>query len=495
MWLPVHPQPKGPFSHRAESLSGYCQRLSYENRMPLLPLIKMMAVGQTVCLDRKHRRCFDPPDLNPSTVPFLANVTLLAADMVQSLTLYPLYASFYGSRPFSPLFFSSPYQKPIFSWCRRYCPLCLREEPYFRLLWQLAEVQVCPLHRIVLRDRCAECGKCLPLWSGKGVQGRCASCHSRLANHSFRKPSAAQLTSQESIIQDYCDLLDHKYTFVLGGDTDPSKGWRLRFRYLRLERRLAHKTVAMLAGVSPSTALAVEREGQMLSFATLLTMIRFYCGSLAEFHGIGVPTTPEPEEEEPRDRILCINPWCSSYRTEQFMHLRRTYGLCQTCGVRSPRGRRAALFGLLLPRFFLALSRFYAALQKGVHWQLAYRSSGLKPAHRRKILHRLSTAGVISRNGPLWLAKIPRRKKVFGFPFSPAFAYQVLASRHVQRYTAFVIALTRALKRHARPLRQDDSNLSIARCAALLDVSASTVSYRLKTIGLAKKEDSSPWQG
>jgi TniQ len=42
----------------------------------------------------------------------------------------------------------------------QFCPACLREDrtPYFRRVWRLAFVTVCPQHRTLLRDRCPSCG-------------------------------------------------------------------------------------------------------------------------------------------------------------------------------------------------------------------------------------------------------------------------------------------------------------------------------------------------
>jgi TniQ len=40
----------------------------------------------------------------------------------------------------------------------RFCPSCLRESGYFRLLWRIREVTVCPLHNLMLMDACPRCG-------------------------------------------------------------------------------------------------------------------------------------------------------------------------------------------------------------------------------------------------------------------------------------------------------------------------------------------------
>ncbi|TNC98662.1 MAG: hypothetical protein FD119_133 [Stygiobacter sp.] len=37
---------------------------------------------------------------------------------------------------------------------RRYCPLCLREAPYHRALWDISVVTACPVHGVMLTNRC-----------------------------------------------------------------------------------------------------------------------------------------------------------------------------------------------------------------------------------------------------------------------------------------------------------------------------------------------------
>ena len=42
----------------------------------------------------------------------------------------------------------------------QYCPLCLAEdsEPYYRLAWRLALYTFCPVHQVMMHDRCNNCG-------------------------------------------------------------------------------------------------------------------------------------------------------------------------------------------------------------------------------------------------------------------------------------------------------------------------------------------------
>lgn len=49
-------------------------------------------------------------------------------------------------------------------WCGlQFCPWCLvaDNDPYFRRHWRLALMVLCPIHRVLLLDRCQSCGACI----------------------------------------------------------------------------------------------------------------------------------------------------------------------------------------------------------------------------------------------------------------------------------------------------------------------------------------------
>lgn len=44
---------------------------------------------------------------------------------------------------------------------RKFCPLCMDDEPYHRVLWDLTLVTVCPVHAVRLLSHCHACGHAL----------------------------------------------------------------------------------------------------------------------------------------------------------------------------------------------------------------------------------------------------------------------------------------------------------------------------------------------
>lgn len=39
----------------------------------------------------------------------------------------------------------------------KFCPICLESLPYYRLIWDLAFIKICPLHECLLIDKCPQC--------------------------------------------------------------------------------------------------------------------------------------------------------------------------------------------------------------------------------------------------------------------------------------------------------------------------------------------------
>lgn len=66
---------------------------------------------------------------------------------------------------------------------RKWCGSCYDDDldtelgPYDRLLWAIDQVQVCPIHKMLLRKTCSACGYGpIPLLTGRDISGRCPKC-------------------------------------------------------------------------------------------------------------------------------------------------------------------------------------------------------------------------------------------------------------------------------------------------------------------------------
>jgi hypothetical protein len=58
-----------------------------------------------------------------------------------------------------------------------YCPLCLRESPYYRLEWRLAFLTACRVHRVQLLDRCPACAATVNFHRNVAARQLITQCH------------------------------------------------------------------------------------------------------------------------------------------------------------------------------------------------------------------------------------------------------------------------------------------------------------------------------
>lgn len=96
----------------------------------------------------------------------------------------------------------------LFNFSLNYCPQCLKEAPYHRLLWQIREVTGCQKHRIKLMEHCHSCKQNIPLLSPGSRVSFCPFCGTDLS-----KASPTLMNEQESLLNyrastDWSDLFN-----------------------------------------------------------------------------------------------------------------------------------------------------------------------------------------------------------------------------------------------------------------------------------------------
>ncbi len=69
---------------------------------------------------------------------------------------------------------------------RRICPACLIQSAHHRQIWDIKYIAVCPIHRCLLIDECAKCGRPLQ-WHGREI----VRCRCKLDLRSLHSPEVA----------------------------------------------------------------------------------------------------------------------------------------------------------------------------------------------------------------------------------------------------------------------------------------------------------------
>ena len=65
---------------------------------------------------------------------------------------------------------------------RKFCPSCLSETNYYKLIWQVSELKTCIHHNTDLIERCPSCNREIPILSTNSVLDFCPFCNLRLSS-------------------------------------------------------------------------------------------------------------------------------------------------------------------------------------------------------------------------------------------------------------------------------------------------------------------------
>ncbi|MEO8391579.1 MAG: TniQ family protein [Chloroflexota bacterium] len=125
----------------------------------------------------------------PKTMSFLGNLTWVSEQQVYEATLHrfaPTLTPF--SHPITSIEFCDGVSRPVLEATKhhqfvapheaRFCPLCLREQPFHRLDWSLNLILACRKHQCLLANCCPACGSALTIPSI--VNTECQKCHASL---------------------------------------------------------------------------------------------------------------------------------------------------------------------------------------------------------------------------------------------------------------------------------------------------------------------------
>jgi hypothetical protein len=149
-----------------------------------------------------------------------------------------------------------------------FCPQCLDEQPYFKKIWLFKPIYACPVHSLLLLNKCHECGKAITL--SKGCITLCPSCNTDLThaprvhcktihvihwfirilkeeNHEFFQEFTSYWTALISFAELHEPFSDEEYTkATYEYFTDPSNSIKKLSTWINNRIYLAHPRVQLL---------------------------------------------------------------------------------------------------------------------------------------------------------------------------------------------------------------------------------------------------------
>lgn len=391
--LPCHPPP-----YPGECLSGYLLRLAETNRClnlwsfirDLFPLYR--SASQIALL------CGEYPIDDWGRIPIR---TQLPLSTLRKLTVEPWVEKFrippqvIGPNRVSPLNFLRGVVNPLL----QVCPLCLQEQPYVRLFWRLAPVQVCLDHHCLLPSECHQCGNPLTVISPRHRHLHCAACGADLRTLPVVAAPAEVLEAQYQQQVQMQFLLDPEVFLVDALPEDRPKAIGLKFRYLREQAGLIMKEAGQLMGVSDRVILGLE-QAERISLAFCLGYLEVLDCSWPEFAAIQVPEGPKAPPFLPLG--ICPDPECPGHHPSADTHVvvvrdlpdhQLTRFRCTVCKHKFTRTYDGTLTRMpqsLSPRMSLSPRRQQRYLTRKSPEEIAQLVElGLQGLENREIEHRL----------------------------------------------------------------------------------------------------------
>ncbi|MGG0934503.1 TniQ family protein [Brevibacillus centrosporus] len=315
----VRPKPKD-----GESFTGYLLRVAHLNAIDSIGILKLLNVGYSKFqksnahqLDVMPDRIFDlelmcemlnleTSQIYPMT--FRSAVEKFV-DRIESVEEYPFVI--YGMTDAKN---------------RRFCPMCLYEQGFYKLMWQVKEIDVCEVHGIELTSACPSCSNKQPFLSSHLASLRCATCGSPLSSRNATKiQDNSYMRTQIRAYEDWTSLLNadknrlirtvenYSYEQSLG----TTMLWLAQDR--RSEYQLSH-TRYWTKDYAKDIANMIRGGSRKVTISKVLPLIRQLGLSVTELSALQVPDSfvrslyPEPQALD-----VCSAPWCKFHGTNEGM--------------------------------------------------------------------------------------------------------------------------------------------------------------------------------
>jgi hypothetical protein len=148
-----------PQAKHDESLLGYLLRLTEENVFQ--SILSLVRLGDLDSKNEKSSVNDYIKALVTGDVP-LEQLAARTGEMTSALDLkrYPLLEKGIDGSPDFHLFINTQIQASFLRFAYpRFCPECMREDPYHRFYWDYVPLTCCPVHKKLLMDICPKCHK------------------------------------------------------------------------------------------------------------------------------------------------------------------------------------------------------------------------------------------------------------------------------------------------------------------------------------------------
>ncbi len=290
---------------------------------------------------------------------------------------------------------------------RKFCPECVKENSYYKLIWQIEEVKYCYEHEVELLNSCPKCFTHIPLLGVNSIIGICEKCGFNLTYSETKK--VVLNNNENRIMDDWMFLLS--LDVAKSTDVVNTRTIAIRLLYIlnglqpKLSKEIIDSTSIDLTTVR-GLLQSARGSRSMQSFThlkILLEILRKLQVPLHRFFQIKAPEVFTESVMETKKTIKncysCLAPWCSSYVTPGSLKKTGTskkelegsqvfhyYMYCEKCGIEYAIDKKAGklvergyfiniAWNLVRPRLMSGKNRSEIALELGISQHKVLRST------------------------------------------------------------------------------------------------------------------------
>lgn len=161
-----------------ESLSSFIMRLAYLNGINTKKIMNMIygnkRINSSYYIDILPEKVID--------LSILSSLSGLRVEDLTNLTFSPMYEKFYSNIEDLTKIKDKPVSTNFIDKKRKLCLDCLNEKLAFKLIWQLKNIHLCPIHKSFLVSECNNCQSSLLYYSDELLELKCCKCGHLLSN-------------------------------------------------------------------------------------------------------------------------------------------------------------------------------------------------------------------------------------------------------------------------------------------------------------------------
>ncbi|MBY6038326.1 TniQ family protein [Fictibacillus nanhaiensis] len=295
-----------------ESLTSYLYRLTNENKTNLINL------ANTVVLPGKKRYTIINLDLsikNNYNIEMLANLTGLSIESLLSLTIVPYHTKFD--------LFINMLNKEFETNVRKVCPLCISKDKYFKLIWQVKEIDICNEHLVKLQKSCGKCGLEFQ-YNEKDLMLNhiCGQCKNPIINVNMEDLlSLDKIGEQERIYNDWSFLLSQHIEppIINGYSTEDSLVIKYIY-FIHQQKQTEYIPIPFFQDFYNNLIASIRKgakfkKNRNLTPINLFRTLRYFNVELQDFYKLQVPSSFIEKIkgitfDESGD---CLAPWCEGF--------------------------------------------------------------------------------------------------------------------------------------------------------------------------------------